>query len=194
VSTFTGYVPINNSAVVVLTNGQTWEDTRQVVLALFGFVDDSDEDGIVAGYDNCPYDYNPEQEDTDGDAIGHSCDNCLAIYNAAQEDTDSDSAGDSCDNCIYVYNPEQKDSEGDGIGDTCDFSGDANGDQEVTISDVVYMVNYLFRFGPAPDPIQAGDVNCENSIDIIDAVYLINYLFKGGPLPGDPDDNGILDC
>lgn len=194
VSTFMGHIPIDSSAVVVLTNGQTWDGTRQVVLALFEFVDDSDEDGIVAGYDNCPYVYNPLQEDSDGDTIGDSCDNCLAIFNPDQEDTDSDSVGDSCDNCIYVYNPDQTDSEGDGVGDSCDFVGDANGDQEVTISDVVYIVNYLFRSGPAPDPIQAGDVNCDDKADIVDAVYIVNYLFKGGPSPGDPDDNSILDC
>ena len=194
VSTFMGYIPLDSSAVVVLTNGENWDGTRQLVLALFEFVDDSDDDGIIAGYDNCPYDHNPEQEDIDADTVGDSCDNCLTIYNPDQEDTDSDSVGDSCDNCIYVYNPDQTDTEGDGVGDTCDFSGDTNGDQEVTISDVVYLVNYLFKSGPAPDPIQAGDVNCDDNADIIDAVYIVNYLFKGGPPPGDPDDNGILDC
>jgi hypothetical protein len=194
VSTFMGYIPMDSSAVVVLTNGQTWDGTRQIVLALFEFVDDSDEDGIVTGYDNCPHHYNPGQEDTDGDAVGDSCDNCLAIYNPIQEDSDSDFVGDSCDNCIHINNPDQTDSEGDGVGDSCDFVGDANRDHEVTISDVVYIINYLFKSGPAPDPMQAGDVNCDDTVDIIDAVYIVNYLFKGGPSPGDPDDNSSLDC
>ena len=175
ICTFMGFLPDEKSAVVVLTNGDAFQNALEgknlIVIELIEFIADPEEDGVVSGYDNCPKVYNPFQEDTDGDTIG-----------------------DSCDNCIYVYNPQQTDFEGDGIGDSCDFVGDANGDQEVTISDVVHIVNYLFRSGPAPDPIQAGDVNCDDSIDIIDAVYLVNYLFKDGLPPGDPDDNGILDC
>jgi len=61
--------------------------------------------------------------------------------------------------------------------------GDANGDKRVTISDVVYIVNYLFRGGPAPAPFLAGDVNCDGAVTITDVIYLINYLFKWGPGP-----------
>jgi hypothetical protein len=61
--------------------------------------------------------------------------------------------------------------------------GDANGDKKVTISDVVYIVNYLFKGGLAPVPFLSGDANCDGSITITDVVYLINYLFKGGPAP-----------
>jgi hypothetical protein len=61
--------------------------------------------------------------------------------------------------------------------------GDVNQDGVVDIADVVYMVNYLFIDGPAPDPIQAGDVNGDGVVDIADAVYLINYLFIEGPPP-----------
>lgn len=61
--------------------------------------------------------------------------------------------------------------------------GDANADLDISILDVVYLINYLFKSGNAPDPIQAGDLNCDDEIDITDAVYLINYLFKDGPPP-----------
>ena len=61
--------------------------------------------------------------------------------------------------------------------------GDANGNGEVTIADVVYLVNYILKDGPAPEPIEAGDVNCDDNVDIIDAVYLVNYLFRNGPPP-----------
>ena len=61
--------------------------------------------------------------------------------------------------------------------------GDANGDKKVTISDVVYIINYLFKGGLAPVPFLAGDANCDGAVTITDVIYLINYLFKGGPAP-----------
>jgi outer membrane protein assembly factor BamB len=62
--------------------------------------------------------------------------------------------------------------------------GDANGDGVINSTDVVYLINYLFIGGPAPEPWQAGDANCDGAINSSDAVYLINYLFIGGPPPG----------
>ena len=61
--------------------------------------------------------------------------------------------------------------------------GDANSDSSATVSDVVYLINYLFKGGPAPDPIQKVDVNSDGKVTVSDVVYLINYLFKGGPSP-----------
>jgi hypothetical protein len=61
--------------------------------------------------------------------------------------------------------------------------GDANSDKKVTVSDVIYLINFLFKSGPAPNPYQAGDVNCDSYVTVSDVIYLINYLFKGGPAP-----------
>jgi hypothetical protein len=61
--------------------------------------------------------------------------------------------------------------------------GDCNSDGIVDPGDVVYLINYLFRSGPEPVPLQAGDCNCDGSVGPGDVVYLINYLFRGGPLP-----------
>jgi len=61
--------------------------------------------------------------------------------------------------------------------------GDANGDKKVTVSDVIYLVNYLFKGGSRPVPCESGDVNCDGKVTVSDVVYLINYLFKGGPPP-----------
>lgn len=62
--------------------------------------------------------------------------------------------------------------------------GDASGDRVINSADVVYLVNYLFIGGPAPQPWQAGDVNCDGTINSVDVVYLVNYLFISGPPPG----------
>ncbi len=61
--------------------------------------------------------------------------------------------------------------------------GDANGDGAPNVGDAVYLINYVFKGGPAPDPLEAGDANCDGSSNVGDAVYLINFVFKGGPQP-----------
>ncbi len=62
--------------------------------------------------------------------------------------------------------------------------GDVNADFKVGVTDVVYLINYLLKSGPAPKALASGDVNCDVEVTISDIVYLINYLFKGGPKPG----------
>ncbi len=62
--------------------------------------------------------------------------------------------------------------------------GDANRDGSINIADALYLINYLFADGPAPDPQMAGDANCDGEVNSGDAVYLINYLFIDGPPPG----------
>ncbi len=61
--------------------------------------------------------------------------------------------------------------------------GDADGNGVVTISDVVFLINYIFAGGAAPNPLDAGDANCSGGINISDAVYLIQYIFGGGAAP-----------
>jgi hypothetical protein len=61
--------------------------------------------------------------------------------------------------------------------------GDANGDNKYSVSDAVFLVNFLFKGGKAPVPLGAGDANCSGDVTVADIVYLVNYLFKGGPVP-----------
>jgi hypothetical protein len=48
---------------------------------------------------------------------------------------------------------------------------------------VVYLVSYLFKGGPPPNPLIKGDANGSGKVTVADVVYLISYLFKGGPTP-----------
>ena len=65
--------------------------------------------------------------------------------------------------------------------------GDADFNGMITVSDVVYLINYIFAGGPAPYPIRlVGDADCNGAISISDAVHLINYIFAGGPAPCNP--------
>ena len=61
--------------------------------------------------------------------------------------------------------------------------GDANGDDKYSVSDAVFLVNYLFKGGKASSPLGAGDADCSRDVAVADIVYLVNYLFKGGPKP-----------
>jgi hypothetical protein len=63
--------------------------------------------------------------------------------------------------------------------------GDADGSEDVDIDDIVYLIDYIFSEGPAPDPLEAGEADCSEGIDIDDVVYIINYVFGGGPAPCD---------
>lgn len=56
-------------------------------------------------------------------------------------------------------------------------------DGGLSVADIVYLVNYIFKSGPEPPLPKCGDVNCDDEINVLDAVYLINYLFKNGPPP-----------
>jgi hypothetical protein len=61
--------------------------------------------------------------------------------------------------------------------------GDCTNDSVMDVADVVYLINYLFKGGTAPDPVCHGDVNCSGLADIGDVILLINYLYKGGTAP-----------
>ena len=66
------------------------------------------------------------------------------------------------------------------------LSGDANGDGTIDLGDVLFVVSYLYKGGPAPDPYEAGDCNGDGTIDLGDLLYLVSYLYKGGPAPDCP--------
>ena len=113
-----------------------------------------------------------------------SVDVLLDIYECGTSDADSDGINDPCDNCPNTPNVTQTDTDGDQVGDACDFlAGDADGNGNITVSDAVYLINYIFNGGPTPSPILSGDTDCSETVTISDAVYLITYIFSGGPAP-----------
>jgi bacillolysin len=61
--------------------------------------------------------------------------------------------------------------------------GDADNSASVDISDVVYLLAYIFSGGSAPTPLGSGDANCSGGADISDVVHLISYIFSGGEEP-----------
>jgi len=61
--------------------------------------------------------------------------------------------------------------------------GDANNDNAINVGDAVYLINHIFKSGPAPAAWKTGDANCDGLVNVGDAVRLINHVFKGGPSP-----------
>ncbi len=57
----------------------------------------------------------------------------------------------------------------------------------IDISDLVYLVDYMFTGGPVPPCWEEADIDGSGGdvIDITDLVYLVDYMFDGGPPPAD---------
>lgn len=72
--------------------------------------------------------------------------------------------------------------------------GDANSDNKVNVSDAVYIINFVFSGGTAPNPLQSCDGNCDDKCNVSDAVYLINFVFSGGHRPCDTNGDLIPEC
>ena len=63
--------------------------------------------------------------------------------------------------------------------------GNVNGDDDdiLDISDLTYLVDYLFGGGEAPPSTKEADVNGDGTLDISDLTYLVEYFFAGGEPP-----------
>ena len=56
--------------------------------------------------------------------------------------------------------------------------GDVNGDNEVSISDVTALINYLLSHDATGVNVAAADCNQDNEVTISDVTALINYLLS----------------
>ena len=103
---------------------------------------DFDNDGLHERYDNCPLDFNPEQEDLDGDGIGDLCDPDIdgdGVTNV-QEVIDQTEPYDNCDfldASITLIVTAARDCDQDGVRDDIDLDDDNDGilDAEETQED-----------------------------------------------------------
>ncbi len=63
----------------------------------------------------------------------------------------------------------------------CDPNG--NGIPWETTEDVIFLINYVFLGGAAPDPLSDGDCNCDETLNLLDITRFIDYVFRGGDDP-----------
>jgi hypothetical protein len=186
----TGMTSSNNFPAVDAFDG-AYNGNGDVFVLRFG--EDGDGDGLLDVVDNCLAAANPDQADADGDGAGDACDNCPGLMNPHQADQDHDGFGDDCDNCPTKFNPDQTDTNHDNVGDACcctGMRGNVNGDagDKVNVSDITYLLQYLFAMPPGPGPSCAteGNTNGDTSekVNVSDATYLLSYLL--GIPPGSP--------
>lgn len=63
-----------------------------------------------------------------------------------------------------------------------EICGDVNGNGNIEIIDITYLISHLYKGGPPPYPsARVGDVNGSGTINILDITYLISFIYKNGP-------------
>ncbi len=79
------------------------------------------------------------------------------------------------------------------IGATCDFQiyvvpstypcegcGDAKQDNALNILDISFLINFLYKSGPAPASYYRVDVDNSGAVNILDVSRLINFIYRNG--------------
>ena len=65
-------------------------------------------------------------------------------------------------------------------------TGDCQLDGRIDASDIIFIVNFVFKSGAAPIVCEArADVNCNGAVSSADIIHLVNHVFKGGAPPCD---------
>jgi len=79
------------------SDGDLIPDSRESSYGTSASNPDSDNDGIIDGFEVFRFASNPNNSDSDGDGIQDGADNCPGATNSNQNDSDNDGLGDSCD-------------------------------------------------------------------------------------------------
>ncbi len=132
--------PDRNTAIIALINLFEIGDPGfgYIVQALLEFSYDYDNDGIVAGYDNCFNTYNPEQADWDEDGAGDLCDYVCG-------DVNTDNIVDILDIVLLIDNKFKE-----GPLPYPEAAADVNNDEAFDILDIVFLIDNKFKDGPDP--------------------------------------------
>jgi len=84
---------------------------------------------------------------------------------------------------IYHLSSEGMGSGEIHIGEETLYCGNIDRRAGINILDIVLLINYIFKDGPAPDVPDLANVDGNTPINDLDVVYLINFIYKDGPDP-----------
>ena len=109
----------------------------------------------------------------------------LGLENLDQ-DADNDGVFDDSDNCVNGYNPNQIDTDADGMGDVCDAcnnliwtGGDVNGDLDISLIDILMLVDIILGDSNSQCGYEAGNVNGDGVVNILDVIRLVQQVIGG---------------
>lgn len=129
-----------------------------------------------------------ESYDPDGNYYPYENDDCFWCY-----DWCSSHSCPSCDGCAHshCFNCYLKGkafwwmmARVSGWNSGAPVCGDIDGSgSEPNIADLLYLVEYMFNYGPAPPIMDMSDVNGSGLLDISDLLYMVEYIFGSGPKP-----------
>ena len=89
----------------------------------------------------------------------------------------------------HLYTPKWAGANLEGDATCCILRGDVvkPPDGMVLVNHIVYLVDYLWKGGTAPECLDEGDcaIPLDGSILVNDIVFLVEYLWKGGTAPPD---------
>jgi len=81
----------------------------------------------------------------------------------------------------------------------CPMPGDVDNSGTLNVSDLTYLVAYLFAGGPDPavdsdcPSDNRGDVDCSMAVNVSDLTYFVAHLFQGGVPPCNPCYDFLFD-
>lgn len=155
-----GYIPHNvvldhNMEVVYTSSGF---DQAAIMAAIDAALEnvpmDMDNDEINDAVDNCPEDYNPNQEDIDGDGAGDACDICdnANVWVIGNVDGNVDIDGNAIINVMDILRVADivvSDDE-----ESCGYeAANINGDNHINVIDVITLVQWVLRGQTTPEGI-----------------------------------------
>lgn len=72
--------------------------------------------------------------------------------------------------------------------------GDVDSDDNLNLTDAVFLLNFLFAGGVEPSCLEVANADSAGSVNLTDAVFILQFLFGGGAAPAPMTEEEIAPC